>query len=52
MPPQKTGLGGEIYIHGGGIINDWTQGYIAMRYGDIRELYDAVDLLTPVIILP
>src|SRR5215217_7411447 len=24
MPPQKTSLGGEIYIHGGGTELDWT----------------------------
>lgn len=52
MPPQKTRLGGEIYIHDGGSHDDWTQGCIAMSDGDIRELYDAVDVSTPVVILP
>jgi murein L,D-transpeptidase YafK len=30
MPPQKTALGGEIYIHGGGIESDWTWGCVAL----------------------
>lgn len=42
MPPQKTALGGEIYIHGGGLKGDWTEGCIAMKDEDIRELFDAV----------
>src|SRR5215218_2965564 len=31
MPPQKTPLGGEIYIHGGGTERDWTEGCVAMK---------------------
>ncbi|HLM02936.1 MAG TPA: L,D-transpeptidase family protein, partial [Pyrinomonadaceae bacterium] len=30
MPPQKTALGGEIYIHGGGAALDWTEGCVAL----------------------
>jgi murein L,D-transpeptidase YafK len=39
MPPQKTRLGGEIYIHGGGTDRDWTDGCIALRNEDITELF-------------
>jgi murein L,D-transpeptidase YafK len=51
-PPQKTKLGGEIYIHGGGNLADWTEGCIAMRNKDIQQLYDAVGTGAPVTILP
>lgn len=52
MPPQKTKLGGEIYIHGGGILADWTEGCIAMRNEEIKELFDAVPVGARVDILP
>ena len=39
MPLQKTKLGGEIYIHGGGTVGDWTDGCIALDDNDIRELF-------------
>ena len=51
-PPQKTKLGGEIYIHGGGNLADWTEGCIAMRNQDIQQLYDAVGTGAPVKVLP
>lgn len=52
MPPQNTKLGGEIYIHGGtvGKPTDWTQGCVALTDKDIKELFDAVPIQTPVII--
>lgn len=52
MPLQKTKLGGEIYIHGGGTIADWTDGCIALRNEEMQELYDAVSVGTIVIIEP
>jgi murein L,D-transpeptidase YafK len=52
MPPQKTKLGGEIYIHGHGAGSDWTWGCIALENEDVSELYDAVSVGTPVTILP
>lgn len=52
MPPQKTALGGEIYIHGGGIASDWTEGCIAMKNGDIEELYALVGTGAAVKIVP
>ena len=39
-PPWGTPLGGEIYIHEGGVASDWTQGCIALES-------DAMDILFP-----
>lgn len=52
MPPQKTALGGEIYIHGGGTDSDWTWGCTALKNEDIEELFRAVEVGTPVEIVP
>ena len=49
-PPQNTRLGGEIFIHGNGSKNDWTLGCVALDDRDIRELFDAVPVGTPVFI--
>ena len=51
-PPQHTALGGDIYIHGNGASSDWTWGCVALENKDIRELYDAVGVGTPVTIKP
>src|SRR5262245_43698336 len=51
-PPQYTKLGGLIYIHGNGASRDWTWGCVALENEDIKELYDAVSVGTPVTILP
>jgi len=51
-PPQYTKLGGLIYIHGNGAGSDWTWGCVALENADIKELYDAVSVGTPVTILP
>src|SRR5215213_2656856 len=42
MPPQNTRLGGEIYIHGGGIEKDWTWGCVALKNEEMKELFDVV----------
>lgn len=52
MPPQKTALGGEIYIHGGGTERDWTWGCIAMKNEEIEELFAAIPVGTHVSIVP
>ncbi|PYT01692.1 MAG: hypothetical protein DMF63_02275 [Acidobacteria bacterium] len=52
MPPQKTKLGGEIYVHGGGIEGDWTCGCPALRNEDIAEIFAAIPVGTTVTILP
>ncbi|MFN2493306.1 MAG: L,D-transpeptidase family protein [Pyrinomonadaceae bacterium] len=49
-PPQNTAPGGLIYIHGNGANGDWTWGCVALENEDIRELYDAVSVGTPVTI--
>jgi murein L,D-transpeptidase YafK len=49
-PPQNTALGGDIYIHGNGASSDWTWGCVALENEDMRELFDAVQVGTPVII--
>ena len=52
MPPQKTALGGEIYIHGGGIERDWTWGCVALKNEEIDELFRVVPVGTKVTIRP
>jgi murein L,D-transpeptidase YafK len=51
MPPQKTRLGGEIYIHGGGIGKDWTWGCVALKNSEMKELFEAIPVGTRVTIL-
>jgi murein L,D-transpeptidase YafK len=51
-PPQNTALGGDIYIHGNGAQSDWTWGCVALENEDIRELFEAVSIGTPVTIEP
>jgi murein L,D-transpeptidase YafK len=51
-PPQKTALGGEIYIHGGGIESDWTRGCVALKNEEIREIFDAIPKGAKVTIKP
>ena len=50
MPPQKTALGGEIYIHGGGTKSDWTEGCVALENEQIKEIFDAIPVGAKVII--
>ncbi len=52
MPPQNTALGGEVYIHGGGVASDWTWGCPALDNEDVEEIYNAVSVGTHVTILP
>src|SRR5256885_11918621 len=51
-PPQNTRLGGDIYIHGNGSSSDWTWGCVDLEDRDIRALFDAVSVGTPVTIRP
>jgi murein L,D-transpeptidase YafK len=52
MPLQKTNLGGEIYIHGGGTASDWTDGCVALDNDQMTELFDAIPVGAKVTILP
>jgi len=51
IPPWKTALGGEIFIHGeaGGTA---TAGCVAISNREIEDIFPLVELDTPVIILP
>ncbi len=51
-PNQKTRLGGEIYIHGGGTLWDWTGGCPALENEDIEEIFAVVQIGTKVLIEP
>ena len=51
VPPQKTKLGGEIYIHGGGVENDWTDGCVALKDEEISEIFAMIPVGTRVKIL-
>lgn len=42
-PLQNTKLGGSIKIHGGGSSRDWTQGSIALKDSDIKDLYRRIN---------
>ncbi|NCO92427.1 MAG: hypothetical protein COZ06_22765 [Armatimonadetes bacterium CG_4_10_14_3_um_filter_66_18] len=44
IPPQNTSLGRDLYIHGGGIGSNWTQGCVALTNEDMAELYEFVPL--------
>jgi len=57
MPPQRTRLGGEIYIHGQpagrpAASKNWTRGCIALDDPAMRELFDLSAIGTPVLITP
>jgi murein L,D-transpeptidase YafK len=52
MPPQKTKLGGEIYIHGGGCKADWTAGCMALDNEEMQEIFEAIEVGTAVKIVP
>jgi murein L,D-transpeptidase YafK len=47
-PPWNTPLGGEVMLHGGGTTNDWTWGCVALSDADIKELFAAIPIGTPV----
>jgi L,D-transpeptidase catalytic domain len=51
-PLQNTTLGGDIFIHGNGASSDWTWGCVALENQDMRELFDAVEVGTRVVIEP
>lgn len=51
-PPWDTPLGGAIVIHGRGASADWTLGCVALEDADMRLLYDAVPVGTPVSLEP
>jgi murein L,D-transpeptidase YafK len=52
VPPWKTPLGGEIFIHGGMQGGGGTAGCIALSDEAIEALFPQVELGTPVVIEP
>jgi len=52
MPLQKTKLGGEIYIHGGGCDADWTAGCMALKNEEMQEIFEVIEVGTPIKIVP
>ena len=52
IPPWKTALGGEIFIHGEMNRRAGTRGCVAMANRAIEELFPQVPLGTPVVIEP
>jgi len=52
QPPWYTPLGGEIMIHGCKAGRDSTAGCVAMDDDDVRELFDALPIGTPVEVTP
>ena len=52
LPPQKTALGGEIYIHGGGTSRDWTRGCVGLDDEDMTKLFEMIKIGTPISVLP
>lgn len=53
-PPMNTPLGGliEIHGHGSGRQRAWTRGCVALRNVHMDELWDIVEVGTPVVIEP
>lgn len=52
LPPPNTRLGGAIFIHGGGCVQDWTLGCVAINNSAIDQLFEVVSIGTPIHILP
>jgi murein L,D-transpeptidase YafK len=52
LPTQNTALGGEIYLHGGGTLWDWTEGCVALENRDIAEIFDKISVGARVCIKP
>ena len=51
-PPQYTGLGGLVGVHGGGAGADWTYGCIAISDEEIEWLFDRIRIGDEVVVLP
>ena len=51
-PPQQTGLGGEIELHGKGGDSDWTLGCIAGDDSTIDEVWAKIDAKDTIVVYP
>lgn len=52
MPPMHTALGGWIEIHGDGtgVSTNWTQGCVAIHNDHIDEMWEWIEVGTPVLV--
>lgn len=51
-PPQTTGLGGLIEIHGNGGSSDWTAGCMAIDNDEVDQLWDVLGVSDTIVVLP
>jgi len=51
-PPQSTGMGGAIEIHGDGSSSDWTVGCVALDNPSIDDLWGTLNAHDSIVILP
>lgn len=51
-PPQNTAMGGDIYLHGGGVGSDWTLGCVAMDNAVMDWLFVEASIGTTIVIVP
>jgi hypothetical protein len=52
VPPQDTGLGGLIEIHGDGSSTDWTVGCVALDNPNIDKLWAVLTLGDSIVVYP
>jgi len=52
VPLQQTKLGGDVFLHGGGSLLDWTWGCVALDNRNMQTLYPIIAVGTPVLIEP
>ena len=51
-PPQSTGLGGLVEVHGFGALLDWTAGCIAIANAEIDELWSVLEVGDTIVVVP
>ena len=51
-PPQSTGLGGLIELHGNGGSSDWTWGCVAVEDNQIDQLWAVLGVNDTIVVLP
>jgi L,D-peptidoglycan transpeptidase YkuD (ErfK/YbiS/YcfS/YnhG family) len=52
VPPQATGLGGLIEIHGDGSSSDWTVGCVALDNANIDKLWSVLTVGDSIVVYP
>ena len=51
-PPQDTGLGGLIELHGFGGLSDWTAGCIAIENQEMDRVWEALAVNDTIVVVP